>query len=123
MSEYLFATLSFYYLLFFYKKGVAMGNKFLEKMVNFFCVTGVIANSVWLLMKLLELLTEWFENGTLLRVWEFIRATVLVVAWLFIFWILHKFAMFGLHKLWPDVYDEYGHLKKKNKDVNQSVEK
>lgn len=112
MSEYLLGTLTFYFLLFSYEKGVNMDNKFLEKVVKFFNITGIAASSVWWVLKVLGLLAEWFENGTLLGVWEFIKATVLFATCLFIIWILHRVAMFGLHKLWPDVYDEYGHLKK-----------
>ncbi|MBR1486918.1 MAG: hypothetical protein IJ597_06660, partial [Synergistaceae bacterium] len=104
--------LLFYYLVFSYYKGVTMSNKFLEKVVKFLNVMGIAASSIYGLLIVLELLTEWYENGTLLRVWNFVTKTILFAAWLFIIWILHRLAMFALHKLWPDTYDEYGHMKK-----------
>ena len=70
MSEYLFETLLFYYVLFSYYRGVTMRNKFLEKVVKFFNVMGIVASSIYGLLIVLELLTEWYENGTLLRVWN-----------------------------------------------------
>lgn len=112
MSEYLFASLLTCFLFFFYNKGVTMKNKILEKIANFFTTAGIILSSIWWLMKVLGLLTEWFENGVLLRVWNFVSQTILFGVWLFLMWILHKLAMFALHKLWPDTYDEYGHMKK-----------
>ena len=112
MSEDLLAFLLFYYLIFFYNKGVAMKNKILETIVKFFSITGIIASSTFGIMKVLGLLTEWYESGFLLHVWNFISQTILFGACLFLMWILHKLAMFMLHKLWPDTYDEYGHMKK-----------
>ena len=32
----------------------------------------------------------------------------------------HAFAMFGIHKLWPDDYDEYGHRRKFRQEGEES---
>ena len=112
MSEYLFASLLSYYLFFFCDKGVFM-DKILRKIVNFFSITGIIASSTWWILKVLELLTEWFEDGTLLRVWNFIAKTFLFCTCLFLMWILHSLTMFAIDKL-------FSKHKDKGREINEA---
>ena len=114
MSEYLFASLLSYYLFFFCDcdKGVFM-DKIFRKIVNFFSITGIIASSTWWILKVLELLTEWFEDGTLLRVWNFIAKTFLFCTCLFLMWILHSLTMFAIDKL-------FSKHKDKGREINEA---
>ena len=111
MSEKFFLSLLAYYFYFFYMKGISMTDKICGKVMKFFTAVGVVAGAIYYSMNVLELLTEWYETGVLLRVWKFISETLLFWAYIFIIWILHRLGMFALHKLWPDTFDEYGHMK------------
>jgi len=55
---------------------------------------------------------EWAANGVLEHLKNIGQSIILIPAWLFVLWILHSLAMFGIHRLWPNDYDEHGHRRK-----------
>ena len=111
MSEKIIISLVYFWFLRTHRMRQKMkGNKF-KKVITFFEGAGIIAAAVYWGMNILEKLVEWKESGTLLRVWNLIQETFLLLACFFLMWILHRLAMFMLHKIWPDTFDEYGHLK------------
>ena len=108
-----------FYFLYFSKTEVEMSKNILGKVIYFvaetFRIAGIIASGIWCITSAVKELVsipwgEWAENGVLEHIKEIGRVVILFPCCLFVIWILHSSAMFLLHKLWPDTYDEKGHM-------------
>ena len=113
-----------FYFLYFSKIEVEMKEDILGKViclvVETFRIAGIIASGIWFITSVVKELvsipwSEWAENGVLEHIKGLAQAVILFPFCLFIMWILHASAMYMLHKLWPDTYDKYGHMKKQTK--------
>lgn len=107
--------LAYCYFMFF--ADVEMKNSKFEKILNAFKVVGIIAGAIWSMICIVKEVAsipwvEWAENGVLEHLKGVAEGIILFPCWLFVMWILHRLAMFGLHKLWPETFDEYGHMRK-----------
>lgn len=96
---------------------VNMTKKGLENTVRGFRIAGIIVAPIWGIISIIKELSsinlvEWAENGVLEHIRELGRGIILILLGCFIVWILHVLSMFILHKLWPDTYDKYGHMRK-----------
>ena len=109
--------LVFYYFMYFCDYEVGMKRKGLYKIVNGFRVVGIVAGAIWAVINIIKELAsipwnEWAESGVWERMGKFVETIILLLCWLFILWILHRLLMFMFHKMWPETFDEYGHMRK-----------
>lgn len=93
------AWLAYCYFMFF--ADVEMKDEKFEKILNAFKVVGIIAGAIWSLICIVKEVVSipWAElavNGTLEHIMNVAREALLFLCWLFIIWILHRLAMFGI---------------------------
>lgn len=103
------------YCLYFCRVEVEMQSKTLEKIVNGFKTAGIIITPIYGLVYIAKEFSSisWADfTSNLVHLMNLAEKIFIILACLFIIWILHKLAMFGIHKLWPDDYDENGHMRK-----------
>ena len=96
---------------------IDMNGSIIKKIVNVFRIIGTIAGAVWSVTCVVKELVsipwgEWAENGVLEHMKELVRGIMLFPFCVLIIWLIHSISMLILHKLWPDTYDEHGHMKK-----------
>ncbi|MBR1437507.1 MAG: hypothetical protein IJ587_03120 [Synergistaceae bacterium] len=55
---------------------------------------------------------EWVSNGVVSHMLRLLGGIILFPLGLFLMSVFNAIAMYCLHKLWPDDYDEWGHHRK-----------
>ena len=116
MSERAMMLLVWFYFMFLSGSEYDMNGSILEKIANVFRIIGTIAGAIWSVTCVVKELVsipwgEWAENGVLEHIRELARGIMLFPFCVLLIWILHSLSMFMLHKIWPDSYDERGHMK------------
>ena len=55
---------------------------------------------------------EWAANGVLAHIMGVLKGILVLPLSILLMSVLNAIAMYSLHKLWPDDYDEWGHHRK-----------
>lgn len=117
MSGQVLMWLLYFYFIYFSRTEVEMCSHKANKILRIFRTLGIIVAPIWGIISILKELmlnpwVEWVKNGALDHIRGLAWGIFQIAVGLFIFWIFHALAMLLLHKLWPDTYDEHGHVKK-----------
>lgn len=117
--------LAYYYVVYFSEINEEIKRSRLGKVVEFFKVIGIIAGAIWSVISIVKELVlipwaEWAHNGILEHIFGVLKGIIIFPACFFLMYVFHAFAMFGIHKLWPDDYDEYGHRRKFRQEGEES---
>lgn len=109
---------SYCYFVYFSEVGEEMKRSRLGKVVELFKIVGIMCGAIWSVICIVKEIVsipwaEWAETGVLEHLLGVLKGIMIFPVCLFLMWVVHVFAMFVIHKLWPDEYDEYGHRRKK----------
>lgn len=107
--------LAYCYFMFF--ADLEVKGNIVKKILNVFKVVGIIASAIWSVICIVKEVAsipwaEWAENGVLEHIKGLAEGIILFPCCLFLMWILHRLVMFAFHKKWPEIFDEYGHMRK-----------
>ena len=109
--------LVYFYFMYFCDYEVGMKRKGLYKVVTGFKIVGIIAGAIWAVINVMKELAsihwgELAESGLGEYAIKFLQAAIVLPFWLFVFWTLHRLTNFMFHKMWPETFDEYGHMRR-----------
>lgn len=109
--------LVFCYFMYFCDYEVGMKRNRLYKVVTGFKAVGIIAGAIWAVINVVKELvaiywSELAESGVGEYIIKFFQAAILLPFWFFVFWILNRLTNLMFHKMWPETFDENGHMRK-----------